>query len=265
MYIGRTLKKLLGLQEQLKNAPDARMSAKLDKVEQILSYQFSNREFLERALVHRSHLHSLGTKRIESNERLEFLGDSVLGLIVNEYLYKQFPDKEEGDLTKMKSLLVCGASLASVGRSLDLGKYITMSHGEATTGGRERSSILADTVEALLGAVYLDSGISAATAVVFHLILSKVDSFLDENNLTNSKSQLQEILQAKYKTPPHYRLVEATGPDHEREFTIQVSFNKIVLGVGVACNKKDAEQIAAAKALTKLEKNPDILKEESSD
>ena len=234
-------------------------------IQQILSYQFSNREFLEQALVHRSHLHSLGATRIESNERLEFLGDSVLGLIVNEYLYKQFPDKEEGDLTKMKSLLVCGASLASVGSTAGLGKYITMSHGEATTGGRERPSILADTVEALLGAVYLDSGIDAATDVVFHLILSKVDSFLDQNNLTNSKSQLQELLQAKYKIPPHYHLVGATGPDHEREFTIQVSFNKIILGIGVAGNKKDAEQIAAAKALTKLEKNPDILNEGPSD
>ena len=265
MYIGRKLKKLLGLQEQLQEAPDARLSSTLDKVEQILSYQFSDRKFLEQALVHRSHLHALGATRTESNERLEFLGDSVLGLIVNEYLYKQFPNKEEGDLTKMKSLLVCGASLASVGRSLNLGKYITVSHGEATTGGRERSSILADTVEALLGAVYLDSGISAATDVVFHLILPKVDSFLDDDNLTNSKSKLQEILQAKYKTPPLYRLIEATGPDHEREFTIQVSFNKIILGVGVAGNKKDAEQIAAAKALTKLEKNPDILHEELTD
>jgi ribonuclease III len=262
LYIGKQLKKWLGVQEQAISPVDVKLNKVLTEVENIISYKFNDKKLLERALVHRSHLHSLGADRIESNERLEFLGDSVLGLAVNEYLYNHFPEKNEGDLTKMKSSLVCGTTLAKVALSINLGNYITMSHGEATTGGRERSSILADTVEALLGAVYLDSGMITTKGVVNHLVLMRVDSFLDENNLTNSKSRLQEILQAKFKTPPHYKLVEASGPDHERIFTIKVSFKGVVLGVGTAGSKKDAEQTAASNALTKIENDPSLLPEE---
>jgi ribonuclease-3 len=231
----------------------------ISQVEAKLGYRFLNRVHLQRALLHRSHVHVAGNSRNQSNERLEFLGDAVLGLVVNEYLFLKFPGRAEGDLTKMKSLLVCGSRLSEVAGSLQLGSHIKMSRSEAATGGRKRSSILADTMEAIIGAVYLDGGIEAAQSVIKQCLLDNSGKILARRSLSNYKSRLQELIQAKYKSPPRYRVQNAVGPDHAREFTVNVTFNGMVLGSGIGPNKKSAEQKAAQQALERLEDEPDIL------
>jgi ribonuclease-3 len=233
--------------------------ADLASLESKLGYQFARQQLLENALLHRSHIHVTGNHRIESNERLEFLGDAVLGLVVNEHLFAHYPDESEGDLTKMKSLLVCGARLSEVGGVLALGQYIRMSRSEAATGGRRRSSILADTMEALIGAVYLDGGLDAARGVIERVMLSESDTVLERRSQGNYKSRLQEIIQARFKSPPRYRVLTAEGPDHARVFIVGVTFAGMLLGQGEGRNKKAAEQQAAAAALRRLRDEPGLL------
>ena len=228
-------------------------AANLDALEAKLDYAFSDRTLLANALLHRSHIHVTGQERGSSNERLEFLGDAVLGLVVNEHLYRHFGDSSEGDLTKMKSLLVCGACLSEVAGKHELGAHVRMSRSEAATGGRERSSILADTTEAIIGAVYLDGGLEAAQQVIGRILLDGSDRVLANRSEKNYKSRLQELIQAEHKTPPRYRVVAVEGPDHDRVFRVSVSFDGRVLGTGEGRNKKAAEQTAAAAALTTLE------------
>ena len=224
-----------------------------------LGYTFRDRMMLRNALLHRSHVHVTGQERERSNERLEFLGDAVLGLVVNEELFRNFPNRSEGDLTKMKALLVCGARLSEVAGQIDLGVHIRMSRSEAATGGRSRSSILADATEALLGAVYLDGGLAAASGVINRIVLEGSDSLLARRSLRNYKSRLQELIQARHKSPPRYRVLEVEGPDHDRLFKVAVTFNGKTLGVGEGRNKKTAEQSAAREALATLEGNPEHL------
>jgi len=233
--------------------------ANIAAIEAKLGYTFSDRTMLANALLHRSHIHVTGQDREQSNERLEFLGDAVLGLVVNEELYQRFPDRSEGDLTKMKSLLVCGARLSEVAVAFDLGIHIRMSRSEAATGGRQRSSILADTTEALIGAVYLDGGLAAARRVIQRLVLSGSEKILSRRSLRNYKSRLQELIQARYKSPPRYKVLEVSGPDHDRVFRVAVTFNGNVLGTGDGRNKKTAEQSAARMALAALESDPEQL------
>jgi ribonuclease-3 len=192
-------------------------------------------------------------ERIEANERLEFLGDSVLGMLVNEHLFRRFPDKEEGDLTKMKSLLVCGDTLAKVGDRLGLGHHLLLSRAEAGTGGRKRESILADVTEAVIGALFLDGGMEAAQQFVERHILVNVGASIEERTHRNYKSQLQETLQARYKTPPRYKVTYTTGPDHARRFTVKVTLRGQILGVGSGTSKKQAEQRAAESALARVD------------
>jgi len=231
----------------------------LAAVQAKLQYVFQDLEMLRLALIHRSHTHYRGGGRIESNERLEFLGDSVLGLVVNTYLYRHYPRLEEGDLTKMKSKLVCGEHLARVAGRFELGEHILMSRGEAATGGRRRASILADAVEAVIGAVYLDGGLAAATDVLDLWLLDDADAFLTEHELVNDKSRLQEMVQARHKSPPVYRQVDASGPDHARTFTVEVMFSASVLGRGTGPSKKRAEQAAAGEAIRRLAAQPGLL------
>jgi len=231
----------------------------LKTVQAKLDYTFEDLSLLRLALVHRSHTHMLGGGRLESNERLEFLGDSVLGLVVNTYLYRHYPRLEEGDLTKMKSKLVCGESLTRVASRFELGEHIQMSRGEAATGGRKRASILADAVEAIIGAVYLDGGLKAATDVLELWLLDDADAFLTERALVNDKSRLQEMIQARHKSPPVYRLAHASGPDHARTFTVEVLFGVTVLGLGSGPSKKRAEQAAASAAIRRLVAQPGLL------
>ena len=234
-------------------APETATEEHLDAVEAKLGHTFNDRSLLRNALLHRSHIHVTGQDREQSNERLEFLGDAVLGLLVNDYLYHRFAGRSEGDLTKMKSLLVCGARLSEVAVKYDLGIHIWMSRSEAATGGRKRSSILADTTEALIGAVYLDGGLSAARGVVERIVLGGAERVLKRRSLRNYKSRLQELIQARHKTPPRYKILSVEGPDHDRLFRVAVTFEGEVLGAGEGRNKKSAEQNAAREALANLE------------
>ncbi len=239
--------------------PEADLHESIAKLESKLEYRFTDTALVVTALLHRSHIQVTKGSRMLSNERLEFLGDAVLGLVVNQFLYHRYPDRAEGDLTKMKSLLVCGSRLSEVAGDLDLGRHIRMSRSEAATGGRHRSSILADTMEALIGAVFLDGGLAAATRVVERVVLVDSDDILSRPSFGNYKSKLQEIIQARFKSPPRYRVLSADGPDHARLFKVGVVFNGVTLGYGIGRNKKGAEQMAAAEALQQLEKNPELL------
>lgn len=241
--------------------PEAEESFAL--LQEKLGHRFTDPSILEQAIIHRSSLHASGGSRIESNERLEFLGDSVLGLIANEFLFTNYVDSEEGDLTKMKSKLVCGASLAKVAGQQELGVHVLMSQGEESTGGRERASILADLVEALIGAVYLDGGLPAARRLVTDWVLDQADDLLSDRALANDKSRLQELVQAGFKSPPRYRVCDTIGPDHERIFTVEVLVSDRVLGTGAGTSKKNAEQQAAGDALKAIKNRPELLEPDS--
>jgi ribonuclease-3 len=226
-----------------------------------LGHSFQDPDLLDRALLHRSHALVVKSGREDSNERLEFLGDAVLGLVVNDHLYREYPETSEGDLTKMKSLLVCRDRLERVATALDLGDHIRMSRSEAATGGRRRASILADTTEAVIGAIYLDGGLAAARRVIARCVLTGTDDLLATPGQENHKSRLQEIIQARFKSPPRYRVKAADGPDHARVFQVSVTFNGHVLGEGEGANKKTAEQEAARQALAALRARDDLLDE----
>jgi ribonuclease-3 len=226
-----------------------------------LGHTFGDPELLDRALLHRSHLLVVRNCREDSNERLEFLGDAVLGLVVNDYLYARFPDASEGDLTKMKSLLVCRDRLNEVATAIGLGDHIRMSRSEAATGGRRRASILADTTEAVIGAIYLDGGLAAAQRTISRCVLQGTDGMLAVPGEANHKSRLQEAIQARYKSPPRYRVASVDGPDHDRIFRVSVVFNGHVLGTGEGPSKKTAEQEAARVALATLQSRDDLLEE----
>lgn len=238
--------------------------ARLTRLEETLGHNFQAPDLLWQALLHRSHGSVAGASRVQSNERLEFLGDAVLGLVVNARLYRDYPQTSEGDLTKMKSLLVCRDRLAEVALRLDLGSHIRMSFSEAATGGRGRASILADTVEAVIGAVFLDGGLPAAAIVIEQCLLADSGELLARKKEENFKSRLQEIIQARFKAPPRYRVTAVNGPDHARLFQVVVSFNGHVLGEGEGLNKKTAEQAAARQALNRLASSGELLQELAS-
>ncbi|PLX17825.1 MAG: ribonuclease III [Candidatus Muiribacterium halophilum] len=224
---------------------------KIDLVEAFenkLKIKFKNRNYLKTALTHRSVEEAPG-----HNERLEFLGDSVLGLVISEKLYKRFPEEPEGFLAKAKSYLVRAEMLNEKAQTLDLGKYIFIGHGEEVSGGRTRSSILADGLEAVIGAIFLDRGLD--TAKKFILRLYKHDLKKENIKLTESfdyKTMLQEFVQKQYRKTPVYKVVGENGPDHCKVFEIVVLINNKEMGWGSGYSKKEAQQIAAKQAYTKL-------------
>jgi ribonuclease-3 len=235
------------------------MPLKKEHVERLLTdfsarfgITFRDRNRFIRALVHRSFLNQNGVSRSNSNERLEFLGDSVLGLIVNEHLYKKLPDCGEGELTRLKSLLVSEAVLAQQAMSMGLGDFLLLGPGEEDSGGRERPSILSDAFEALIGAIYMDSGLDAARGFVSEWLLSDVEKIISAQDFENYKSALQECVQSEYHTHPRYRVCAEKGPDHCKVFSVEVLIDKKVLGRGKGKNKKQAEQEAAKNALSNL-------------
>lgn len=217
-----------------------------------LGYDFKDEELFVQALKHRSYLPVTQEQRIHSNERLELLGDAVLGLVVVEFLFNRYPHKEEGELTNMKSLVVSRRILARISRALKLGNYFLLSEAEEKSGGRNRASINSDALEAIIGAIYLDGGIENAQQFIKEKILSHFEDIIADELHTNFKSMLLEYSQSQNLGPPCYHVQSVDGPDHERIFTIQVRIQEDILGMGTANSKKRAEQMAAREALKNL-------------
>lgn len=240
-------------------AASSELAPDLPELERKLDHHFADRNLIETALTHRSHAYRAGQERLQSNERLEFLGDSVLGLIVNEYLFRRYRDRSEGELTKMKSLIVSRAVLSRAAESLQLGRHLILAPGEVDAGGRTRASILSDAFEAVLGALYLDGGLEPVQRFVRRELLSTLEETLTDHQLANYKSLLQEKVQASLKTPPRYKVTATSGPDHAKRFVVEVVVRGRVLGRGEGNSKKLAEQRAAREALDVVEKNPELL------
>jgi len=221
------------------------------ELEALLGCRFRDPSLLEMALTHRSALPDLRPGTL-SNERMEFLGDSVLGVLVSEFLYRTHPSHQEGELTKMKSLLVSKAVLAQQARQMQLGRFLRLSEAEAESGGRDRTSILGDAFEAVLGALYLDQGIEPARRFVSEHLLREAGQIVTDVRHVNYKSVLQEYVQGHFKAHLQYRTRAEEGPDHEKLFTMEVLAGGQVLGTGQGRNKKEAEQSAACDALLRL-------------
>lgn len=222
---------------------------------------FKNTQLLETALTHRSALNevaSSGTSAQESNERLEFLGDAVLELVVTEHLFSRYPSEPEGKLTAYRSSLVRTETLAEVAQELKLGEKLYLSKGEEAGGGRSNIGLLADTFEAVVGALYLDQGISEVEALVITHLLPKFSDIKKQRLYKDAKSLLQETVQAQGHSTPEYELVDEQGPDHDKTFQVSVQVAGMVLGTGSGSSKQLAQQAAATQALQKLEKE-DLL------
>ena len=223
----------------------------MNTLEEKLGYSFQNRELLENALTHSSRANESRGKLL-SNERLEFLGDSILGMVVADHLYRGHPDLPEGDLTRTRAALVCEESLVEVAQALNLGEYLRLGKGESSGGGRERPSIQADAVEAVLAAIYLDGGIGSARKFIQKYILSRETDGLAKP--LDHKTALQELVQRESGQVLRYRLVGEEGPDHNKRFFVEVTLNGQAVGSGSGRSKKEAEQMAAAAAIESLSK-----------
>ena len=218
-------------------------------LEEKLGYEFQDRRLLENALTHSSCANE-SRGRLSSNERLEFLGDSILGMVVAEHLYRNHPDLPEGDLTRTRAALVCEESLVEVAKELSLGEYLHLGKGEEAGGGRRRPSIQADAVEAVLAAVYLDGGIGSARKIIQRYILCREIEGLTRPR--DYKTALQELVQRESGQVLGYQLIGAEGPDHAKIFSVEVDLNGIPIGQGRGRSKKEAEQNAAKAAIEKL-------------
>jgi ribonuclease-3 len=216
-----------------------------------LGCPFRDENLLRLALTHPSIAHEANTP-IQHNQRLEFLGDSVLGLVLTRHLYEKFPDADEGALTKSRAKLVNAGSLAAHSRALDLGAHLILSRGEENTGGRERASALADAFEALLGAIFLDGGFDTAREFILREFAADICSLAEPAGIENPKGELQELLQSRSPHAPEYQFVSATGPDHDRDFECAVLHDGAELAHGRGKSKKAAESDAALAALQKL-------------
>jgi ribonuclease-3 len=220
------------------------------------SIEFINKDLLFNAFVHRSYLNEHKDEKLVSNEKLEFLGDSVLSLATSIYLFKHFPDLDEGTYTDIKASVVRTESLAEAAIKLKFGKLIFLSKGEELNGGRENKNILADSFESFIAALFLDQGFEKAYAFILTWLFTDKLDFVVQNKLYLSpKSRLQELIQASHKALPLYTITTETGPEHKKEFVISVSYNAKVLGIGSGASKKEAEEQAAKNALEFLKKN----------
>ena len=226
----------------------------LSNLEKKIGFNFKDKELLKTAFIHRSYLNEHPKEKLDHNERLEFLGDSVLGFIISDYLYKKFPKNPEGDLTNFRSSIVNARILSQVAGELELGKYLFLSRGEEATGGRERQYLLANTYESLLGALYLDSGISEATNFIKKTLLPHLEEIIENKLYKDYKSNLQEEDQAKFNITPPYKILSEKGPDHTKTFETGAYLDKKLLSTGAGRSKQSSEQEAAKIALDKLAK-----------
>lgn len=217
-----------------------------------IEYEFKNRDLLKTALSHSSYINE--HKGLKCNERLEFLGDSILGFVTAEYLYKTYPELPEGNLTKIRANVVCETMLAKKGRELKINDMLYLGKGEEHTGGRERASIIADAMEALIGAMYLDGGIKAAKKFILDMLVSEIENTVTTVKVLDSKTELQEILQRDSTAPIEYNIINESGPAHNKQFVAEIKHLGNVLGKGVGRSKKEAEQNAAFNAINKLKK-----------
>ena len=223
-----------------------------DELQQSIGYLFRQPRLLDEALTHTSYANEAKDKAGKDNERLEFLGDAVLALIVSEYLAESFPDSPEGELSKLKARLVSETSLAHAARRLDLGSRLRIGRGEELTQGREKSSLLADTLEAVIAAIYLDGGLEPASAFVLRTFAQDLQDLQEAEGPAGQqdyKTRLQEWCQRRFETLPQYVTVRESGPDHQKTFEVELMVQGNVMGVGVGRSKKEAEQMAAKQAL----------------
>jgi ribonuclease-3 len=224
----------------------------LDAFQSILGVNFKDESLLRQALVHRSYLNENPALHLASNERLEFLGDAVLGFVVANELYSRFPDFSEGELTKLRSVLVRGETLTRIALSLQLGHYLYLGRGEEESGGRSRSRNLSCALEAVIGAVFLDGGLDMVESFILKLLNSELEGVVEDKFAADYKSRLQQIIQSERKITPVYRTIEEVGPDHAKVFTVEVLAGDMILGRGSGRSKRAAEVNAARHALQGL-------------
>ncbi len=224
----------------------------LRALEENLNLEISDYSLLERALTHRSYVNENPGTALEDNERLEFLGDAVLDFVVGAYLYNRFPEVDEGELTVLRSALVKTKTLANFARQLDIGRFLRLGFGEEENGGRSRSPILCAAFEAVVGAIYLDQGLSQAQQLIEQLAGPALVKIREDSLHKDAKSEFQVWAQARYNITPHYKVIASAGPDHAKEFTVQVMVGDAAWGEGSGPSKQIAAQAAAAEALTRV-------------
>ena len=229
--------------------------ADLAALQETLGVSFDDTSLLEQALVHSSYINENPGFSLISNERLEFLGDAVLGLIVAENLYQDFPHLTEGEMTKLRSALVRRDTLARMARIIKLGDYLYLGKGEEASGGRNKPANLAAALEAVIAAIFLDQGSSTAKDFILRLLVAELEKVVSQSAGVDYKSELQELTQAKEQKIPTYHVIEATGPDHAKRFTVEVRLGEAILGRGSGKSKKAAESEAARSALERLSTN----------
>jgi ribonuclease-3 len=250
---------MLGLLRKLRARPRQHVpvvpggAERFDMLERILDYRFRDRALLIASLVHRSYYAGTETNTaLTSNERMEFLGDSVLSLVVNDYLYQHYPERSEGELTKMKSVVVSKQVLAHLAKKIDLGSFVLVSDNAQKAGVSTMHSVLSDTLEAVFGAVFIDGGFEASRKVILKVLPENLGDVVYQADAINYKSLLQEYIQALHKVPPRYRVHSTTGPDHDKQFSVEVVVKGNILGQGNGKTKKHAEQEAAREAYRRL-------------
>ncbi len=224
-------------------------SIELREIEEIVEHKFEDTSLIELAFTHSSYSNEMKLGKLMNNERLEFLGDAVLELITSEFLFRKYPLKHEGELTKIRASIVCEHTLSKFAREINLGKFLLLGKGEDSTGGRDRSSLLANTVEAIIGAIYLDAGYKKARKFIRKKLLVNIE---DRSLFVDNKTYLQEILQKKSNKAIVYELVEESGPDHLKHFVMEVRHGDKIIGRGEGKSKKSAEQAAANDAINNL-------------
>src|SRR6185503_21156986 len=227
----------------------------LEEMERRLGVTFKNRALLRQSLIHKSLTNDLGESGLGSNERLEFLGDSVLGMLVSDQLYRAYPDRDEGQLTLLRSALVRASSLAEWARELDLGAFVLVGRGESRAGGRSRDALLSSTFEAVLGAVYMDRGFRAARTLLMRFLAPEL-SRVGERQVIDAKSRLQQVSQARFAVTPTYEVLDVSGAGHSPIFTVRVQAGGGVSAVAEGRSKQTAQQTAAADALATIEAMP---------
>ncbi len=228
------------------------MNKNIQNLENEIGYVFNDRELLMQALTHSSYVNDRKMDKNLCNERLEFLGDAILEMTSSEFLYSEYPEKDEGELTKLRASLVSETPLAAVAGEIGLGEYLYLGHGEERTGGRTRYSVTSDAVEAVIGAIYIDGGIEPARAFVRKYILNDIEN---KKLFHDSKTVLQEIVQKYHRGTLNYRLVKEEGPDHDKNYGMNALIDEKIIGYGEGRTKKAAEQQAAYSAIKSLNKN----------